>query len=120
VATPDNETLRAQSKRAEELMAPYNKIVELLDPAGAPDQWTREALAIQALAVLQHRCPACSGEHVHAGDRTIINHDSTWPGHDINFRAYVQEHGINLDKLDRLVYGIGDDGEFHPLFIVGD
>jgi transposase InsO family protein len=40
-------------------------------------------------------------------------------GHQANVRAYTSEHGIDLTKLDRLVYGISDEGGFHPLFIVG-
>ena len=93
---------------------------ERLDPTTARDRWTREALAIQALAVLQQKCPTCGGEHVSAGDRAIINHDPARRGHRANLRAYVQEHGIDLDRLDRLVCGISDDGELHPVFVVGD
>jgi hypothetical protein len=79
-----------------------------------------EALAIQALAVLQRKCPACAAEHIPVGDVFIIDHDRDCPGHQINLRARVAEHGLDLDKVDRLVYGISDDGQFHPLFIVGN
>jgi hypothetical protein len=50
----------------------------------------------------------------------IVNHDPACPGHQANVRAYVTEHDIDLDKIDSLVYGIDDDGGFHPLFIVGE
>jgi hypothetical protein len=101
-------------------MAPYKRITEIPDPRDAPDQWTKEALAIRALSVLNGQCPQCAGQHVRVDDRTIIDHADDCPGHEMNLHAYTSEHGYDLRKINRLVYGIDDDGGFHPLFIVGE
>jgi hypothetical protein len=95
-----------------EVCSRYDECLKLRDPETAPDKWTRDAVALRNLTVLQGSCPHCGATiDIEDGDPyiAIVAHDGDCPANELNMAAHLSEHELTLDNMGALIYGIRPD-----------
>lgn len=91
------------------------------DPESAPDEWTRDALAAQNIAVITGRCPACGrGEQHDRGfdyreiQHVTVVHTAECPANGNNVHHHLHEHGLTLDNIGGFKYRLPEGDDLEP------